>query len=112
MKTLLRFWLVSVLTLCAGCQLLLGVEVPLSPDDELIWVSTTYTGGKQCESSPPFNPPDTWSLFDEAGITVFDTDVERLATCMACGCPSDKEKHKVLIEREQLDEARKIGFRP
>jgi len=102
----------SAVFLLAGCQTALQAESsPRATTGEQLWVAARVVGGKQCEL-PRYTPPDTRQLLEQAGVTVFETAVEHLAVCSACGCPDYAAIHRALINQADLDKALQLGFKP
>ena len=83
-----------------------------SAQPELTWVMQNIVGGRQCESGADFSPPETEALLAAEGVTVHAVEVESMAVCMACGCPSYAAQHYAHIEVADLDAAANAGFRP
>ena len=103
---------ISILALLTGCQTALQAESPApASNDEHVWVTARVVGGKQCEP-PSYTPPDTKRVLEEAGITVFESAVERLAVCSACGCPAYAAVHYALIQKAHVGQAQQLGFQP
>ncbi len=107
MRTLL-FVLLSLIG-TAGCR-------SLDPDrtsDQAsgpVWVAQTFSGGVQCDPSVEYDPPDTRSLLEEAGVQVLDTAVEHLGVIAVCGASSYAAVHYALVSAETEEGALALGF--
>lgn len=74
------------------------------------WVYIIYSGGVQCDTTIIYQPPNAKTVLEEAGIPVFDTFIERMDVCAACGCPTYAASHNTLIKEENLSKAKSLGF--
>ena len=101
----------SIVLLAAGCTDRHTSDLIVSPPG-LIWVGKYIAGGRQCDTSSHYTPPDTKNLLNSAGIPVLDAIVIPAAVCLACGCPTYAATHYALIPNEQLREAERLGFQP
>ena len=101
---------VSVLAVLFACTSVSGREA-IKPD--LVWVAKNFVGGKQCDATSKYEPPDVKRLLASAGITVYEMRIEFLMVCQACEiCPSYAATHYALIERNYISSAQNLGFLP
>ncbi len=103
-------------TIFSGCKEL-STDCPnlfeiRPPESELVWVGKLFSGGRQCNPFEEFNPPNTKCILNQAGIPVFDTEIEHHPVCAACICPSYAATHRALIKKEHLSLAEQLGFLP
>lgn len=94
----------------AGCQILDGQSGINDGDGDLIWVSQAFSGGQQCGTHDPYDPPDTEKDLEDAGVGVFETVTEMHAVCLACHCPAYSATHFAQIRVSNLDSARNLGY--
>jgi hypothetical protein len=80
MRKLVPFAFISALFLLTSCS-------DLGSAPELTWVTKFFVGGKQCDTSSHYTPPDVEKILNDAGISVYATTVEHYGVCAACGCP-------------------------
>lgn len=89
-----------------------GPDEAHSGQPRLTWVMQNIVGGRQCESDSDFSPPETEALLAAEGVRAHAVEVESMAVCMACGCPSYAAQHYARIDLADLDAAVSAGFRP
>ena len=85
------------------------VDSGLSAGDR-VWVAKTFTGGEQCNPDSSYTPPDIEVQLEEAGIAVYDTQVQNHPVCAACTCPDYSATHFAAIDETDVDAAAEIGF--
>lgn len=113
----MNYYIILMLVAIISCREISGPNRPnnseqiIPPVDELIWVATFYVGGRQCDLSDNYIPPDVKNVLNEVGISVYDTAIDYYAVCAACGCPSYAAMHYALIGKEYLEKAEQLGFR-
>jgi hypothetical protein len=64
-----------ILSLLAGCALSRS-DAPTGLPANEVWVSQVYSGGRQCDESAPYEPPDVAELLRSRGVMVIETVVE------------------------------------
>jgi hypothetical protein len=105
----------KTLLLVAGLLVLFGypsVAAYEAVEPDLAWVAKSFVGGRQCEPASKYDPPDVKQLLGRAGIATYETRIERLLVCAACSCPSYAATYYALIQRNEIDNARQMGFLP
>jgi hypothetical protein len=108
--TTAQIWLMSVWLLLFNC---LSVSAYDAVADDSLWVAKDFAGGKQCEPTSKYDPPDVKRLLEKAGIPVYETRVESLFVCMACSiCPDYAARHYARIQQNKADIAQQFGFNP
>lgn len=83
------------------------------PKKDQMWVSKTFSGGRQCSGLPKSNLPtlsETDELLSQNKIIVIDKKENPLPVCRACGCPKYSFNHCFLISEKDLEAAMKLGF--
>jgi hypothetical protein len=103
----------AALLLFVSCDLLSdpGLDSGYPGDENVAWVEQRFSGGQQCVKNDGYEPPDTKKLLQSRGIAVFDTRLEPLVTCSACGCHSYAAIHYALIHIDNVEIAEGIGFK-
>jgi hypothetical protein len=91
-----------------GCSS--GSQRSGSDQPSLVWIAQTYSGGRQCEPREDYAAPETRSVLEEAGVTVYETAARADAVCMACGCPAYAATHYAQIQSSDVDRAARLGF--
>lgn len=97
-----------------SCRDISGPNSPnqiIQPVEELTWVATLYFGGKQCDPTDCYTPPDVTNVLNGAGIPVHDTAIEHYPVIALCGAASYAAMHYALISKEYLTRAEQLGFR-
>jgi hypothetical protein len=105
----------TTLLLVMGLLVLFGypsVAAYEAVEPDLASVAKNFVGGRQCEPASNYDPPDVKQLLGRAGIAIYETRIERLPVCAACSCPSYAATHYALIQRNDIDTARQMGFSP
>lgn len=113
MSTRIALFALAWLLVLASCTSFPPPNAPsrsLRTGDEFVWVARAYSGGRQCEPTIPYTPPDIESVLGEAGIEVFETRVEHLAVCAACECAAYAAMHYARIRKADLVKAQALGF--
>ena len=78
--------------------------------DQLTWVAHMYSGGRQCDPSSRYTPPNIAAVLGANGIMVYETKIESGEVCAACDCPSYAGVHFALIRKADLARAEALGF--
>ena len=108
--TTARIWLMSFRLLLFNS---LSVAAYAAVADDSLWVAKDFVGGKQCEPTSKYDPPDVERLLEKAGIHVYQTRVEPLIVCMACLiCPDYAATHYARIQQNKAGVAQQLGFIP
>lgn len=114
MENLIRTFILSILLVFISCDLHHDsspvIHTNPSPSLDLIWVAKFFSGGRQCDTTNHYTPPDTKALLNAARIPVVDVMIEYWDICAACVCPSYAAKHFALIEKKYLRAAAHLGF--
>ncbi|MBI5463944.1 MAG: hypothetical protein HY966_03185 [Ignavibacteriales bacterium] len=108
----LALWLVALLVF--SCRDMGNVAslppVDRSSSNGMVWVFQIFSGGRQCDTSSHYTPPDVRELLGTASVGVSDTKIVGLAVCAACGCPTYAANHYALIQAYDLEKAQGLGF--
>ena len=108
--TTARIWLMSFWLLLFNS---LFVAAYAAVADDSLWVAKDFAGGRQCEPTANYDPPDVKRLLEKAGIPVYETRVESLLVCMACSiCPDYAATHYASIQQNKAGVAQQLGFIP
>jgi hypothetical protein len=103
MRILAHFTFISALFLLSSCT-------DLSSGPELAWVAKLFVGGRQCDTSSHYTPPNVEKILNDAGISVYGITVEPYGVCAACGCPQYAAMHYALIGKQDLARAMQLDF--
>lgn len=109
----MNYFIILMLVAIISCRDISGPNSPnqiIPPFEELTWVATLYFGGKQCDPTDRYTPPDVTNVLNGAGIPVYETEIEYYPVCAACGCPTYAAMHYALISKELLARAEQLGF--
>jgi hypothetical protein len=105
MKILLS--LMMMVVIFVGCNDAKSIN---SPEVSKVWIAKFYTGGRQCDLSHYYQPPDIVKVLGDAGVKVYDIKIDMYGVCAACGCPQYSARHYAQIDEPDLQKAIAIGF--